>query len=79
MKPSIYQLSHKIKFKTFKLLQEKMVKDSGPSPKEGDRILWEMLRDKQIYCWFDPLVQGDMGVGLTLPKRKVIIISSPKT
>ena len=66
---TLYLLSHHIKFKTFKLLQEKMVKDTGPTPKHGDYILWQMLRDKKILLWFAEDMANDMGVGIELPKR----------
>jgi len=73
----IYLVDHKIKWETFKKLQEKLVKDSGPTPEHGDRILWEMLKDKQIYCWFGDDWRDDMGVGLKLPEGyKVKVISS---
>lgn len=68
----IYVLSPDIKWKTFKLLQDKLVtKDGGPTPQNFDRILWEMLRSKWIYCWFDPKLPGDMKMGPELPKGKV--------
>jgi hypothetical protein len=73
---TIYVLSPKIKWKTFKLLQEKLVKDSGPSPLHGDKVLWEMLRDKQIYCWFCDEMRDDMGVGIKLPPAKEIQVIS---
>ena len=76
---TIYVLSPKIKWATFKLLQKKLVQDSGPAPIHGDRILWEMLRDEQIYLWFDPVkLSWDMGIGLKLPKANYLIIDSPK-
>ena len=64
-----YILDTKIKFKTFKLLQKRLVRDSGPTPVHGDRMLWEMLRDKQIVCWFAKDMPGDMGIGLKLPTK----------
>lgn len=66
----IYVLSDKIKWKAFKLLQDKLVRDSGPTPKHGDKILWQMLRDRQIYCWFGDKIKNDMGLGLYLPLKK---------
>jgi len=75
----IYVLDHTISWEIFKLLQEKLIIDEGPTPEHGDRVLWEMLKDKQIYCWFDPEVPGDMGIGLELPKGKEIrVITNPK-
>lgn len=75
--PPIYLLDPSISWKTFKMLYDKLVRDSGPSPEHGDRMLWEMLKEKLIYCWFDPLPEhrGDMPLGLVLPKgRKIVII-----
>ena len=68
-KKKIYLLSPEIKWKTFKLLQDKLVKDSGPTPIHGDKILWQMLRDKKIICWFADDMPNDMGIGIKLPKR----------
>lgn len=74
----IYMLDPKMKWSTFKLLQDKLVKQSGPVPEHGDKILWEMLRAKQIYCWFDEKLPNDMAIGLKLPKgRPIKFISSP--
>lgn len=71
-KEPIYVLDHKIKWSVFKMLQDKLVRDSGPVPIEGDRVLWGLLKDKRIYCWFDPKKQGDMGLGMELPKNRPI-------
>lgn len=74
-------LDKKIKFKTYKLLQEKLVKDSGPTPVHIDKILWQMNRDGQILLWFADDLPNDMGVGLALPKRykdwEIRLIQSP--
>ena len=81
-KKTLYLLSDKIKWETFKLLQDKLVKDSGPKPVHGDKVLWRMLRDKQILCWFAEDMPGDMGIGLEIPKRyknwEISIMSSRK-
>jgi len=78
MKKKIYLLDHKLKWKVFKTLHDKTVKDSGPTPAQMDKTLWEMLRDKQIYCWYDDEHPNDMGVGLKLPKnRDIEMITNP--
>ena len=64
----IYLLSPEIKWSTFTMLQKKLVRDSGPTPKHGNRMLWEMVRDGQIKAWFDTLVDGDMMIGTDTPK-----------
>ena len=78
-KQPIYLLDPKLKWMTFKKLQKKLVNDSGPTPIEGDKVLWEMMRDREIYCWFDPKVRGDMCLGFELPKnREIMMITNPK-
>jgi len=76
----IWVLDPKIKWKTFKELQRKLVKESGPVPKEADRMYWELLRENKIYCWFASDMPNDMGIGLKIPKKykkyKVYIIKS---
>lgn len=69
MEKKLYILEPKIKWKTFKMLQDRLVKDTGPIPVQADKILWKMLRDKQIYCWFAQDMPDDMGIGLEIPKR----------
>ena len=71
-KPPIYLLDPKLKWKVFKELHDKLVKESGLTPLHGDKILWQMMRDKLIYCWFDPYVKGDMRLGLKLPENRTI-------
>jgi len=82
MKKTLYLLDPKIKWKTFKLLQDKLVRQSGPVPVQGDRVFWELLRDKRIYCWFASDMKNDMGIGLEIPKKyknwEVKVIKSSK-
>ncbi len=73
-KQPIYLLAPELKWKAFKELQDKLVRDSGPTPEQGNKSLWEMLRKKMIYCWFDPYIKGDMILGLKLPKNQAIKI-----
>jgi len=68
-KKHIYVLDHKLKWKVFKTLQDKFVKQNGPVPQNMDKVLWHMLKDKQIYCWFDPEIKNDMRL-VKLPKNK---------
>lgn len=77
-KPPIYLLDPKLKWRAFQELQDRLVKDSGPVPIHGDKILWEMNKKRLIYCWFDPLVKNDMRLGLKLPKnRQIKVITNP--
>lgn len=71
---TLYLLDSKIKWKTFKMLQDKLVKDSGPTPANADKMVWQMLRDKKIYCWFSEEMKNDMGVGTELPEHKILKI-----
>ena len=64
---TIYLLSPKISWKTFKKLQLN-VKDSGPTPKNADKMLWQLLREEKIYCWFGEDWARDMGLGFKLPR-----------
>ena len=72
----IYLISPDIKWSIFKKLYG-IVPDTGPTTKELPRVLWEMVRDKQIYCFFDN-PEGEMAVSTKLPKnKKIIIIKNP--
>lgn len=77
-KKPIYLLDPKLKWKAFKELQNRLVKQSGPVPVHGDKALWQMLKEKKIYCWFDPYVKNDMGLGLKLPKNRKIKVITKK-
>lgn len=75
----IYVLDHKLKWSVFKMLQDKLTKDSGPSPVGIDKMLWGLLREKKICCWFSEDKPNDMGLGLELPKdREYQLITNPK-
>lgn len=80
MKDTCYLLDHRISWKTFKLLHDRFVQpDGGPEPVHMDKVLWQMLRDRQIYCWYSEDMPGDMGIGLEVPKNmKIIVLSNPK-
>jgi hypothetical protein len=65
----IYLLSPDISFKTYKLLQKNLVKDSGPTPVGIDKILWQLNRDYKIYCYFTDELLNDMVISLKLPKK----------
>ncbi len=74
-KKVIYVLSPKISYKTYKLIQEKLVRPPDIKIQHIDWLLWKMLQEKKIYCWFSDDLKEDMGIGLKLPKYdKVIII-----
>lgn len=76
-KKTIYLISPLIKWDTFKLLQAKLAPQKGIVMVGLDKILWKLLKENKIYCWFEKA--GDMALGLKLPKNvKVKTISSPK-
>ena len=66
-KRKVYLLDYRLTFKAFKLLQKKLVRISGPVPVHGERGIWEMMKRRQICCWFDPKIKGDMM--LCLPEQ----------
>ena len=74
----LYVIDPKIKWSVFKILHSKLVKDSGPTPKNAEKVLWEMLRNKQILLWFHEGIPNDMGIGLELPPhKKLFVLSNP--
>ena len=76
----LYLLDRNIKWATFKKLQDRLTIPDGITIKNIDKILWQMLRDGQIYCWFHNESKGDMGIGVELPGHKeLIIIKRAKT
>lgn len=75
----IYVVHPSMSWKTFKILQEKLVRDSGPVPVGADKVLWEMLRDKKMYCWFSGELKNDMGIGLEIPEaEEYLVLRDPK-
>ena len=74
MKKPIYLLDHKLKWRVFKELQDKFVKDSGPVPVHIDKVLWKMMEERKIYCWFSDDMPNDMHIGLKLPQNREIIV-----
>lgn len=68
-KKIFYLLDNKLNWKGFKKLQSQLVDNSGPVPQHGERIVWEMMRNKQILCWFAEDIPRDMGIGFEIPKR----------
>ena len=66
MKKKLYLISNKISWHIFKKLGSH---DEGPTPQHIHKILWELLRKKQILCWFVENKGNDMRVGLEIPER----------
>lgn len=78
-KTKLYLLDPKMKWSVFKKLHDKIVVDSGPTPQNFTKILWQMLRDKQIYCGYTDYMSNDMWIGLKIPKDwEVELITNAK-
>ena len=48
-----YWFNPQMKWKTFKMLNDKFCHDSGPTPENGDKILWQMLKKRKINIYLD--------------------------
>jgi len=81
MKIKKYWISPKISWETYKLLKDKTApKDSGPTPKNLDKILWKLLRERKIniYISSEP-IDGDTWFPVIeeIPKRATLL-TNPK-
>ena len=75
MQEPIYLFSNKITFKRFKGIWEKFP-SGGIVPQQMPKIVWQMIKDKQIYVYLDGKQKDDpVIIALKLPKRKIKIIS----
>ena len=76
----LYLIDPKMKWGSFKALQDKMcIPDGGPTPQHLDKYLWQMNRDKQVFLYFCEEMKGDMGIGIKLPPHKeMVVLSNPK-
>lgn len=80
-KPPIYLFDPKISYKSFYAVWKKFPAGNiVPTELAKGKVIWEMIRDKQIYVYIDSLCKDDpMCFGMKLPKnRKVCLISNPK-
>ena len=68
-----YWLSPKISFKTFKLLNKKFYPKPDIVPVNGDRIIWNMLKERKINIYLE---DSDDPMILTLknPPSKAVFI-----
>lgn len=62
-------MSSKMKWKTFKMLQEKLTKNEGIVALGMDKALWHLLREDKIYLYFAADLKDDMGVCLKIPVK----------
>lgn len=77
-----YWLSPKISWKTYKLLHNKTaMPDSGPTPKNLDKILWQMLKERKLNIFItNKPIDGDIWFPtIKQIPRRAIIISNPLT
>lgn len=76
MKP-IYLFSPKIKYKNFLTVWDKFP-IGGIKPMHMDKIIWQMIRDKQIYVFLENKKDEQVFIATKLPqKRKILMISNP--
>ena len=67
-----YWLSPKLSYKNWKLICSKFP-GSGPTPVQADKVLWEMLRDRQVNVFLE---DSDDPIHITteqFPKNALII------
>lgn len=77
IKMKIYLLDSKMSWETFKKIQDKLVKLSGPIPVNADRSIYELMKERKLYCWFTE--KGiDMLMSPKKPEGEIYIISSPE-
>jgi hypothetical protein len=72
----IYLLSPKLPFKTFKKLYDASG-DSGPAPMHGAKMLYEMMKTKKVFIWFEK-GDKDLRISLKLPDKRMVYFISPK-
>ena len=73
-----YWLHPKIKWKTYKELHDKTaVPDSGPTPKNFEKNLWQMLRKRMVNIYIMNKVDGDTWYPTLkpIPKRATLIFT----
>lgn len=75
---AIYILDSGLSWKTFKKLNEGLSFDSGPVPVHGDRILWQLNKEKKITLFFDTEIENELFIGKIPRGRKVYVIKENK-
>ena len=73
----IYLFSHKITYKRFYNVWKKFPPEGiTPESMIKGKPIWQMIRDKQIYIFIDPLEKDDPVIFATkLPERKILLLS----
>lgn len=79
MRP-IYLFSSKINYKTFyKIWKYFPTGGIVPSMMIKGHPIWQMIRDKQLYVYIDPMEKDDQVIfAVKLPKREIMLLSNPK-
>ena len=69
-----YWLNPKISWKTYKILHDKTaVKDSGPTLKNFEKILWQMLKERKLNIY---ITDKEIGGDTWFPTLKAIPIKA---
>lgn len=78
-KPPIYLFSPTLTYKTFYKIWNKFPNgDLVPTMFIKAKPIWEMVRDKQMYLYLDPLEKDDPVIfALKLPKRDILLLDNP--
>jgi len=73
----IYLIDSKIKWSVFKKIHDKVVKHDIKIV-GGTKILWQMLKKEEIYCWFENELPNDMRISIKHPIGEIFLIGNPK-
>jgi predicted secreted Zn-dependent protease len=76
----IYLFSNKITYKRFKKVWDKFpVEGVVAEEMVKGKIIWEMIRDKQIYVYIEDIKEDKVFFALKLPKnRKLNLLTNSK-
>ena len=75
-----YWLDPKISWKTYKLIHDKLaVPDSGPTPKNFNKVLWQMLKERKlnIYITDKPIDDDTWFPTIKNIPKKATLLSNP--
>jgi hypothetical protein len=71
-KKVMYLFAPDIKYRIFKRLWDS-IPDSGPTPMHISKIVWELVKEKRIYAWYE---NGDIQISINPPKGKTMVITN---
>ena len=80
MSSPIFLFSPKISYRAFYKIWRKFPPEGiTPVAMIKGKLVWEMIRDKQIYVYLDHKRQDDPVIfSLKLPKREILLLEDPK-